>query len=58
MDAIGNVRKCAQKGCLFSGMPIQEQYSVDGIGPETGLRLYHKRIGTAKNENLHRYVSQ
>lgn len=54
VDAITNVRKCARKGCLFSGLPIQEQFSVDSIGQETGLRLNHKRIGTGKNESLHR----
>lgn len=52
-EAVDNVTKCLQKGCLFSDLPEEEQYSVDSMGPKTGLRLYHKRIGTGKNEGLH-----
>ncbi|CAM9320322.1 unnamed protein product [Ectocarpus sp. 12 AP-2014] len=52
-DAVANVRKCIRKGCLFPGLPEEEQYSVDSTGPKTSLRVYHKRIGTGKNEGLH-----
>jgi len=41
---------------LSSGLPVEEQYSVESIGPRTKLQLNHKRIGTAKNESLHRWV--
>ena len=55
LEAIANVRKCAKKGCLSSGLPIEKEYSVDSVTAR-GLKRYHKRIGTAKNENLHRCV--
>lgn len=54
MEAVENVRACVRKGCLSSGLSLKDQYSVDRIGPQTGLRSYHKRIGTGKNECLHR----
>lgn len=53
-EAVANVRKCVQKGCLFSGLDLKDQYSVDSIGAETGLRAVHKLIGTGKNECFHR----
>lgn len=54
MEALENVRKCARKGCFFSGMDLKDEYSVDAIGPETGLHVVYCRTGTGKCENLHR----
>lgn len=56
MEAIENVRKCARKGCLNPGLSVKDAYIVDGVGPETGLRTFHKIVGTGKCESLHRWV--
>lgn len=56
MEAVANVRECARKGCLSSGLPVEKQYSVDTIGKHTGLRINHKLVGTAKSKSLYWWV--
>lgn len=54
LDAIANVKRCAAKGCLDPGLSLKETYTVDSVGPQTGLRTVHKLVGTGKCESLHR----
>ena len=55
-EAIENVRKCAAKECLSPDLRVEKQYSVDRISEGTGLKRYHKLLGTAKNESLYWWV--
>ena len=54
MEAFDNVLKCIRKKCTDTGRSVKEAYTVDKIGPETGLATVHKIEGTGKNESAHR----
>ena len=54
MESFCNVLKRIRKPCTNTGRSLKGVYTVEKIGPQTGLATVHTIEGTGKNESTHK----